>query len=244
MPKVHIWCPRASSSAVALRDALIDNGTLCYKSRIGPESIRRMVRRVEPDDLWVNWGPPTIARILCKQLNAIKAYANKADQLIKLAEAGVLVPEVFVTPGEGRIGRSANHQGGTDLLRGGGRDYYTQRLNITREFRVHVFNGLSIRAGMKVPRTENPHPWIRSYDSGWKLDYGRDSNVQVTNAVRTIAKQAVAALKLDFGAVDVGLVGNRPVVLEVNLAPGLDEGPSVDAYVRHILQSANQQPTT
>lgn len=239
MPKVHIWCPRASSSAVALRDALIDNGTLCYKSKANQADnvrIPRMLRRVEPNDLWINWGPPSDFTPNCKQLNATKTYTNKADQLIKLAEAGVLVPEVYTGPGEGRIGRSANHQGGTDLLRGGGRDYYTQKLNITREFRVHVFNGLSIRAGMKVPRTENPHPWIRSYDGGWKLDYGHNSNAHVTNAIRTIAKQAVAALKLDFGAVDVGLVGNRPVVLEVNLAPGLDEGPSVDAYVRHILQ--------
>lgn len=273
--KVHIWCPRASASAVALRDALINNGTTCYKSRADlphDAQMRRMLRRVVADDLWVNWGAPPGFIIGCKQLNAVKVYADKADQLIKLAEAGVPVPEVFTEPGEGRIGRSANHQGGNDLLRGGGHVYYTQKLNIDREFRIHVFNGLSIRAGMKVPRPDfcrrvdaryacdqcgyphaearfdgenqllphGPHPWVRSYDGGWKLDYGENSRRYITNTIRDAAKRAVTALKLDFGAVDVGLVAGRPVILEVNLAPGLDVGPSVDAYVRHILRCATR----
>lgn len=237
MPKIHIWCTRASDSALSIRNGIREAGIECYKTRpvMSPKKLGAFIRNIKPGDLVVNWGdvlPLQIEGAIV--LNGTKKL-GKCTQLIKLATAGVLVPEVYAGPGEGRIGRANNHQGGTDLLAGGGHDYYTQKLNITREFRVHIFKGMSIRTGVKVPRTTTPHAWIRSYAGGWKLDYGAEQHKYVKQAIRDIAKRAVAALGLDFGAVDVGMVGNIPVVLEVNLAPGLDEGPSVEAYVRHIV---------
>lgn len=237
MPKIHIWCTRASDSACSIRDGIREAGIECNKTRpvMTPKKLGAFIRNITPGDLIVNWGDAIPLQVEGAIVLNNHKKISKRTQLLNLAIGGILVPEVYDGPGEGRIGRSNNHQGGTDLLGNYGCDYYTQKLNITREFRVHVFRELSIRAGVKVPRTTTPHPWIRSYEGGWKLDYGAEQHKFVKKSVRDIAKRAVTALGLDFGAVDVGMVGNVPVVLEVNLAPGLDEGPSVDAYVRHIV---------
>lgn len=254
---IHIWCPRPSDSAIQLRDAIRAAGVTCHKSKPNPNDrhIRNFVRRVQLGDLWLDWGPsPSLqdmgvfttdqfaTLVEITHLNS-QCPMSKRDQLLALYQNGVACPEVFDSPGEGRIGRSLHHSGGRDLLRGNGRDYWVQRLNIDREFRVHVFRGKSIRAGVKVPRDGYrleragevwPHPWVRSYDGGWRISYGQHHQL-ITTAIRDIAKRAVAALGLDFGAVDVGMCNGQPVVLEVNLAPGL-EGGSVGAYVKHILE--------
>lgn len=131
------------------------------------------------------------------------------------------------------IGRANDHVGGTDLLRGTGNDYFVRKLDIIKEFRIHSFLGYSIRAGVKVPREgfQNPHPWIRSYDGGWKIQY---DNFKSKEAMRTLAANACRALGLDFGAVDIGMLRDKTyVVLEVNRAPGL-EGGTVNAYTTAI----------
>ncbi len=108
---------------------------------------------------------------------------------------------------------------------------------------MHVFNGKSVRAGMKSPRPgfANPHPWIRSSNSGWDINYDAEAQKHVAQRHRDLAKKAVAALGYDFGAVDLGLVEgpDRPrslVVLEVNSAPGLSNPNTADAYARHIVE--------
>jgi glutathione synthase/RimK-type ligase-like ATP-grasp enzyme len=75
-----------------------------------------------------------------------------------------------------------------------------------------------------------PHEWIRSYDGGWKLDYGTLCQEKIRQAIRDAARRAVDALGLDFGAVDVArLIGGETVVLEVNRAPGM-EGMTLCIY--------------
>jgi hypothetical protein len=191
-------------------------------------------------DLVVGWGhgtPPVPEGV--KVLNP-KVISNKYKEHLKLAQAGVPVPALSSGPKEGFIGRSFNHQGGKDLLNGGGHDYWVERIETKREFRIHIFNGVSIRAGMKVPRDgfPNPHPWVRSYDGGWRLSYGPASNEYVKQSVREAAKAAVSALGLDFGAVDVALRKDGvPVVWEVNKAPGL-EGGSLKKYAEKLIQLA------
>ena len=237
---IHIWCPRASDSAIKLRDALITQGIAAYKST---SASRRSVhtkffRRIKPGDLWVNWGPAYSVG-LETELNAVFPL-NKRDQLLKLEAAGIPCPKVYTQAAEGRIGRSFNHQGGKDLLYGTGRDFYAEKFTLDHEVRIHIFNGLSIRAGVKVKRPgfPEPHEWIRSYNAGWKIDYSLGSKIKQDR--RELAKNAVKALGLDFGAVDIGVTPRgKPVVLEVNLAPGLDEGGSVNAYVQHLIQVHN-----
>lgn len=286
---VHIWCPRPSDSARALQSAISSLDVRCHKTpgnRNYAYWLTRFMRRLKEGDLWVNWGPgPNFTELYGNRtpdsavdfiengnfLNRVRSM-TKRTQLVRLAEAEVNVPRVFTEPGRNRIGRSNYHVGGSDLLAGTGRDYYTEKLDFRHEFRIHVFRGVSIRAGLKVhrpgvcaqanrahgqclgcegvPRDEytlgrnalphGPHPWIRTYEAGWRLDYGQACQRVLRQVVRDEAKKAVEALGLDFGAVDVGYTADRrPVVLEVNLAPGLDQGPSVEVYARKIIEVHN-----
>lgn len=137
--------------------------------------------------------------------------------------------------------RRNNHVGGNDLLHPGVGEYYSKKEALTQEFRIHVFRGKSIRAGVKTPREgATPHDWIRSYDGGWKIDYTEFTS---TKAQRKVAIDAVAALGLDFGAVDIGQKEDGSfIVLEVNRAPGT-EGGTVTAYTRAI-EAWIQNPET
>jgi len=236
---VHIWCPRPSDSAIKLRDAIRAHGIKCYKTKAdqGYGASTRFISRIKLTDLVVNWGPSGLAT---NSLNYTE-NSNKMQQLIMLASAGIPCPEVFDTPAPDRLGRSFRHQCASDLIRGNGQDYYTQKLPFVRECRIHVFRGKSIHAGMKVPRDGSAHPWIRSSASGWKPDYGQASRIKQDR--RDLAKKAVAALGLDFGAVDIGILKDgRAAVIEVNTAPGLD-GSTVEAYAKQIIQVHNERST-
>jgi hypothetical protein len=129
------------------------------------------------------------------------------------------------------LGRKFNHVGGGDLLSTqSSYDYWSKKEDLIEEYRVHSFLGKSIRAGKKVQGAEGVstvHPWIRSHDGGWHLAYDGFSS---TKEMRKLAKQAVEALGLNFGAVDIGKTREgKLIVLEVNRAPGL-EGGTINAY--------------
>jgi hypothetical protein len=167
-------------------------------------------------------------------LNNAPVY-NKLNELRILSEAGVRTVEFSTTnPGEGWLGRTLGHQEGKDLLNAGVRaDYWTKKENFVKEFRVHSFRGKSIRAGVKIHREgfQDPHPWVRSYDAGWRISYDGTS---IKQKHRDIAHQAVKAMGLDFAAVDLGeREDGTVVVLEINRAPGL-EGKTVPIYANAI----------
>lgn len=128
------------------------------------------------------------------------------------------------------LGREDDHSRGTDLISPPKKpDYWVKREEFVTEYRVHAFDGYSIRAGEKVKssKTKTHHPWIKSWETGWDLSY-----VGVTPKVRAIAIAAIKALGLTFGAVDIGETAKGElVVLEVNRAPALDGG-EIPAYVR------------
>lgn len=148
------------------------------------------------------------------------------------------------TPGDW-VGRSDNHVGGADLLNPPAQpDYYVRKVQLTAEYRVHSFLGRSIRAGAKqlrdgyTPMTASP--WVRTWDGGWRIVY---DGVSASQAVRDLAHQAVAALGLQFGAVDIGQTADGSlIVLEVNRAPGL-EGGTITRYVDAIQKWASGEWT-
>jgi hypothetical protein len=166
--------------------------------------------------------------------------------------APVAPPAVVAVDGTW-LPRMNNHIGGNDLLSAPATpDYFARRLTLVNEFRIHSFDGRSIRAGRKVLR-DGYHlpgtpgdvtvasPWIRSFDGGWRINY---DGFESTRAQRELAAAACAALGLTFGAVDIGqLADNSLVVLEVNRAPGL-EGNSLTSYGTALTRYITEHGTT
>ncbi len=87
------------------------------------------------------------------------------------------------------------------------------------------------RSGFRESNVYNKY--VRSYEQGWV--FVRDG-INVTEETKAAAIAAVQALNLDFGAVDIVINrDNRPVVLEVNTAAGL-QGKTIDSYKNAILK--------
>lgn len=223
---IYVQCSVPSEGANLLAETLRGNGVKAIRTR----DIERLHRRLNfQRDTVIGWGE-LIPFAGVRVLNG-KPSRTKLEELGALQEKGVPVPP-FDTHnwGEGWIGRSLRHQEGNDFLPPGERPrpaYWTRKLDIEREFRFHIFKlpegFMSIRGGEKLPRVPNPHPWVRSWQHGWKISYGKD--LKGAGKCREASKKALEALGYDFGAVDVGLLrGGEPVVLEVNSRIGLDEG--------------------
>lgn len=111
---------------------------------------------------------------------------------------------------------------------------YTIYFKNTNEYRVHVFDGKVIDIQEKKRMSEeklnsfgiskeNRTKRIRNHDSGWC--FCRE-NIVFPEIVGDTAIKAVKALGLTFGACDISFNSkkNNCAVLEINTAPGLEEG--------------------
>ena len=108
--------------------------------------------------------------------------------------------------------------------------HFMEYVEHDREYRVHIFLGKSIRISEK------------KYLDDTKKEYTTGKPQHNVKYVREAAKQALEALGLDFGAVDIITKGdnNEEVyVLEVNAAPGLG-GSMPRLYAEKFLQWHNQ----
>jgi len=228
---IYIYCPKKSDSARAL---------VKYLKEAGVEAERLWKAPTLPNaGLFVNWGAIWPKDRGFRVLNS-QVIHNKYKELQILTSKGVeCIESSLEYPGEGWLARRFKHQEARDLLAHlSTGDYYTKYREISQEFRVHVFQGKSIRLAMKVPRVEHPHPIFRSWGAGWKFSYGADAQKWASIPLRNLAKRAVKALGLDFGAVDIGRQPDGVFfVLEVNTRPGL-EGGTVEAYGRHITSAS------
>ena len=110
---------------------------------------------------------------------------------------------------------------------------YVQYVRKTAEYRVHVAFEEVIDVQQKRKQLEfqgTYNPYIRSHHNGWV--YCRENLEVYNNSLYTTALEAVKALNLDYGAVDIvyNAKSDRYHVLEVNTAPGL-EGETMFSYV-------------
>lgn len=256
---IYVYCPRKSTGAFELVKEL---GGQRLRRFDGIDFWNKGARvRLEPNTTVVCWGttlPPIEGVDL---LNSMEESFSKFEQGKILAKKGVPTVELRNPDdhsmeaylGAGYYPRSNYHTGGTDLLKVPDHiDFYTKKEKFTKEVRIHVFDGRSIRAGEKIPREgfkkcseegwkpnmDLLHPWVKSYDGGWKISY---NNFESTSDMRGVAVKAVKALGLTFGAVDLGQRADGTwLVLEVNTSPGL-EGGTIHSYVRAIQSWAGKE---
>ena len=114
--------------------------------------------------------------------------------------------------------------------------FFTKHQASDSEFRVHVVNGKMIDAAQKKQMGNDKlkaegielDMEVRNHNKGWIF---ARQGVVIPDSVRDACIAAVAAVKLDFGAVDV-LYSNLdgPFILEINTAPGL-EGTTLTRYI-------------
>lgn len=91
--------------------------------------------------------------------------------------------------------------------------HFMEYIDAPHEYRVHIFNGKSIRISEKQFNETS----AGRHTSGYTTIKPRGP----VKHVRRAAKQALEAVGLDFGAVDVLATDSDCWVLEVNAAPGL-----------------------
>lgn len=114
---------------------------------------------------------------------------------------------------------------------------YTRAVANSGEYRVHVFDGDVILYQKKSRRVdddgnivtaEGEEADVRNLASNWVY---RTGNLRRLERVEQLAIDAISALNLDFGAVDIIKDINGDVyVLEVNTAPGLGNTDTLEAY--------------
>lgn len=215
-------------------------------SKFSAPSAQRLAEQGEVDlvrssttEVDVNWGRATANSALNPDTSAA---TNKRLMRAKFAEAGVPMPNLLteeemldraqtavltgspMTPVLGRPDRHAKRRGMwmiTDVAsankallgtrRKAAATHFMEWVESEREYRCHIFQGRSIRISRKD----------YSEDKTWLAVRPGDIDLR---PVRRAAKQAVEALGLDFGAVDILARGDRNqevFVLEVNTSPGL-----------------------
>ncbi len=210
----------------------------------------------------VNWGSSVDRKVRkkpVKWLNTREAVTLASDKLKafhKFVEKGVVCPEFTDdrSVAEGWTGNifcrtltRANQGRGIIISRGtnsvANAPLYTKGVQSDREYRVHVFKDSVIGVARKVEieldgvnEVDNADRLlIRNHVNGWK--FSKCQVNQVNTQTLRAGLDAVKALGLDFGAVDVLYNSSTQVatVLEVNTAPGLEPNSTIlEAYVTNI----------
>lgn len=139
-----------------------------------------------------------------------------------------------------------------------GATHFMEFIPNTREYRVHTFikaksvgneerspeDYVSVKISEKVWQGEgdpNPDEPQKNHEFGWTFLGPQNRREEELDVVRNVAKQAIAALQMDFGAVDVmyRVKTKRPYVLEVNSTPSLsdDNADTCERYASRILKT-------
>ena len=219
----------------------------------------RKTFRVHPDrrfrsrsnDIIINWGNSTVPNwdysSILNSPESVAIATNKLSTLRALEAAHVshvpFTTDISDTLGWDRVvcrHKLSGHSGdGIEIVDGAAQvraPLYTQFIPKSVEFRVHVFNGLVIDYTKKIKRVDGEvksrvkDDLIRSNTLGW--EYIRD--VEPRESVKQLAIQAIHALGLDFGAVDIIRSNRVNYVLEINTACGLS-GVGLKAYADAII---------
>lgn len=231
MPETLIICRSSFSkpSAWLLRDTLRDMGVRVRTTRSG--------------DGHVNWGRRSTEALLNPNLSV---GVNKTDMRVLFAEHNVPMPLLnpvdqfpvvarteFHSRGEGYW--LCNTQEELDAAYEEGAHHHMLYISDALEYRCHIFQGRSIRLVEK----DFTRPREVEYPDGRSVRYKYTTMLPRTRrlqSIRNASRQAVDALGMDFGAVDILVGDTDPYVLEVNGAPSLFGGTTMNVYATKIKQ--------
>lgn len=215
--------------------------------------LRREGSRFRPryDDVIINWGSsanPYQDRHLFNSPDAVNCASDKVRCLTAMHANGIAHPE-FTT--HERTAREWARDGNTVVCRtltraNSGRGIvmarrpeevvhaplYTKYIKKQDEYRVHVFRGRVLDVQRKMRRRDVPDEdvnWqVRNHTNGFV--FGREG-VALPNHATALAVDAIRAVVLDFGAVDLiyNARQDQYYVLEINTAPGLT-GTTLERY--------------
>jgi hypothetical protein len=200
-----------------------------------------------PLDVLLRWGsrkPMPRARIVLNQARAIALASDKVRAIETLVGAGIHCVPCFTTweqalaAARGGIifGRTRHGHSGAGIVvydpsgtydgrypesPASPHEWYTIYHEPTREVRIHVVEGEVVRIQGKYldfPEDAEQNPFVRNHQMGYRF---RTPRKDLRSRRKEIAIEAVRALGLNFGAVDMMLFGEsrRAMVLEVNTAP-------------------------
>jgi glutathione synthase/RimK-type ligase-like ATP-grasp enzyme len=232
---------QGSRSARALADALggrvlrLQGSTYRYRER----------------DTIINWGASQGWGTRClNQPAQVSVASNKLTAFQMMRDAGVHVPQFWTNrediPDDAFpiVCRTIlNGHSGRGIVISPDREslvaapLYVKYIKKLHEFRIHLGlrNGESIIIAEQrkaIPNGTTPtNTQVRNHDNGYVyVRTGFETPVQVIEQ----AQAAIAALGLDFGAVDIiwNQHYSQAYVLEVNTAPGL-EGQTVEDYTNY-----------
>lgn len=186
----------------------------------------------------IRWGSRTFPAVdihgtVLNRAAAIERASQKLESLTLLKDAGVPVPDFDTDPealveraGYPILGRRLQHARATDVVlclqrrdfRRQPRDYYVAYIPTNREYRLHVAGDEVIRVqGKFLDVSQDYKPWVRNYATGHRF---RAPRLRVHRTRLDAAVQAVNALGLNFGAVDLIVADDGShYVLEVNTSP-------------------------
>lgn len=238
-----------SKSARALADAL------------GVKILKHEGKPIKVKGTLLNWGASRIERAvnyynIINMPGSVAKASNKLSSFTAFKEAGVATPE-WTTSREEALKWLENgfdvvcrhkltgHSGeGIEIVPANDLGHvleqsplYTKYVKKEQEYRIHVFRGEVIFQQRKARKKEVPDEevnWkVRNLAGGFIF---ANVDIEAPFNCQEEAVKAVAALALDFGAVDVitDRRGNA-YVLEVNTACGL-EGTTIKKYVEKFQQ--------
>jgi glutathione synthase/RimK-type ligase-like ATP-grasp enzyme len=209
--------------------------------------------RKQPGQLLINWGNSHAFReaIDLNQPAAVAVATSKTRTFDALERGGIPIPDWTTDANQAQQWLETGKILGRDKDTGSGGEgitiykkgeeikphkFYVKYFKKNREFRIHVFKGkvIFVQEKLKKKGVENVNKYIRSHDRGWCFAFNHLVENPATQGVELVGLSSVAALGLDFGAVDLGWHRESGIVVfEVNTAPGLEE-TSLRAYANAI----------
>lgn len=207
--------------------------------------IERNPNQAEGPYIVIRWGTAhkaeldTKAKAVLNLASAINFNLHKNEAHAKFLEFGINTPRFWNDLDSARragvpfLRRRKHHIQGRDIIkveaghslprvrRSG---YYTEYIEKTAEYRLHILNGECIGLAQKIPG-ENANPLIWNFENGWDIEYipaeYRALSIPYYEEMLAEANKAVKCLGLNFGAVDLIMADDKPYILEVNTAPKL-----------------------